>query len=161
MLGSVLIGGFIVLVEGILLEESLFGHIFLEIVHVQRTQNLFDINFGQIFDIVAWCNVVGQVDWIQRTDIVYFTSWSASLQEVEHVIWSANSLLEKLYEIQLSQTFIFLDGGSQSLGNGCHFEVKWEKFLKIFLEILVQSGTFGVCTNEHALGKGFVAFWCS
>ena len=53
MLGSVLVGSFIVLVEGILLEESLFGHIFLEIIHVQRAQNLFDIDFGQILNIVA------------------------------------------------------------------------------------------------------------
>ena len=53
VLGSVLVGSFIVLVEGILLEESLFGHIFLEIIHVQRAQNLFDIDFGQILNIVA------------------------------------------------------------------------------------------------------------
>lgn len=68
--------------------------------------------------------MVGKIDGVKRADIVYFTSGGASLQEVEHIIGSANSLLEKLDEVKLSQTFIFLDGGSQSFGHGGHFEVK-------------------------------------
>ena len=116
--GLIELGGLLVC---LLRKVGLSGSRSLE-VHVKRAKQFFDIDVGEVFDVVAGVDVMAEVGCVLGLNVVLLALLVGPLQEGDQTARTDDDPANELDDLEVTQVLVLLDSDANGLRDAAHLD---------------------------------------
>lgn len=121
------------------------------VAHVDRADELFDIQIGKFPNLVTRFDVIAEVNCITCLNIVFLAVFIASIEEGNHILRRRYPQMEEFYDLKVAEVLALLDGLPDGLRNHAHLHIQLQQLHKDLKEIILQYCTSLVCADHDPL----------